>query len=176
MSAQDTGAGATNLDEELGLDQLPEGIDDPLILRDRVNKLENAKRQLTARAKKAEEEARTLKEAQPSKPDSVTSVSNSKPYEINDEVVDLRLDGYSKEEVAFLSDFAKARSTSLNDALKDPYIKSAIDTQREQHKAEMAASQTTDTAGQSEIERKYTPQQLAAMPLKELEALLPHAD
>ncbi len=173
MSAQDSVANDTTLDEQLGLDQLPEGIDDPMILRDRVNKLENAKKQLTARAKKAEEEARTLKEAGvKAEAPPVISTSDSKPYEINDEVVDLRLDGYSKPEVEYI--MKNGGRKELEDTTS--YLSIAINTKREQTRAEEAANGTQDTAGLSEVERKYTPQQLAAMSVKELEALLPHAD
>ncbi len=172
MSAQDTVANDTNLDEQLGLDQLPEGIDDPMILRDRVNKLETAKRQLTARAKKAEEEAKALKE-QGIKTEAtpVTNASDSKPYEINDEVVDLRLDGYSKDEVTWIMKNGGRKE------LEDPtsYTAIAINARREQTAAEVAASGTADTAGLSEIERKYTPEQLRNMSVKELEAILPTA-
>jgi hypothetical protein len=88
---------------------------------------------------------------------------------LNDEVVDLRLDGYSKQEVEFI--LRNGGRKSLEDA--NSFVSIAINTQREQRQAEQAASQVADTSGQSEIERKYTPEQLRNMSVKELETLLP---
>ncbi len=154
------------------LDTLREGIDDPTVLREQLRKEADARRQLTARARKSEEEARNLKTqlAELESKEITTNPSpDSKPYEINDEVVDLRLDGYSKDEVTWI--MANGGRKSLEDSTS--YTAIAINAKREQAKAEQAASQTTDTAGLSEIERKYTKEQLDNMSVKELEAILP---
>lgn len=49
-----------------------------------------------------------------------------------------------------------------------------INAARAQRKAEEAASNTTDSVGLSDIERKYTEQDLRKMPKEELEKMLPH--
>lgn len=168
MSSQDTGAVATITDEELELDILPEGVDDPMVLRQQLEKEANARRQLTARAKKAEDELKQLKSIQA---EPVTTTPTTQTVALNDEVVDLRLDGYSKDEVAWI--MANGGRKSIEDSTS--YTSIAINAKRDQLKAEQAASGTPDTVGLSEVERKYTPQQLAAMSVKELETILPHA-
>ncbi len=172
MSAQDTGSEATiSVDDEL--DTLREGIDDPMVLKEQLRKEADARRQLTARAKKAEAEASEWK-TKAFEVESTTITTPplaQKPYEINDEVVDLRLDGYSKDEVSWI--MQNGGRKSLED--QTSYTAIAINAKREQSRAEAAASQTADTAGLSELERKYTKEQMDAMSVKELEAILPHA-
>jgi hypothetical protein len=58
-------------------------------------------------------------------------------------------------------------------ALDNPYIKGTIDTMLQQKKAEAAV--ISDETGKSEIERKYSTNQLKGMSSEELEKLLPHA-
>ena len=168
MSTQDNGAEAT-ISDEAELATLREGIDDPMVLKDQLRKEADARRQLTARAKKAEDELRTLK-AQGIKAEPIISESpTDSTVTLNDEVVDLRLDGYSKSEVQWIMNNGGRK------VLDDPnsLVSIAIKAQREQMKAEQAASQVADTSGLSEIERKYTPEQLRNMSVKELETLLP---
>lgn len=170
MSEQDPALETINSDQT-ELESLREGIDDPLVLRDALNKRDTAYRQVYARAKKAEEENRELKAAQIKAEPAITPnpSPDSKPFEINDEVVDLRLDGYSKPEVEYI--MKNGGRKELEDT--SSYLSIAINTKREQKRAEEAASQTTESAGLSEIERKYTKEQLANMSVKELEAILP---
>lgn len=169
MSAQDeNGAEATSSEAEIEV--LPEGIDDPTVLRAELAKKDKAIRQIHARAIKAE----TLLKERTEKTEvtnETTMSQESKPYEINDEVVDLRLDGYSKDEVAWIMKNGGRKELDNSSS----YTAIAINARREQTKAEQAANQTTDSAGLSEVERKYTPAQLAAMPIGELENILPHA-
>ena len=95
----------------------------------------------------------------------------TKEYSLNDEVVDLRLDGYSKEDVKFIMNNGGRKS--LED--KNSYVAIAINTRKEQAKAEAEANKVVDTSGQSEIERKYTTEQLKNMSAAELKKILPHA-
>ena len=170
MSTQDTGAEAT-ISDEAELATLREGRDDPMVLKDQLRKEADARRQLTARAKKAEEELKSLK-TQSIRAESVTKPPPAQePVTINDEVVDLRLDGYSKKEVEWIM------KNGGRVVLDDPnsLVSIAIKAQREQAKAEQAASQVASTSGLSEIERQHTSEQLKNMSLKELEAILPRA-
>lgn len=174
MSTQDTDAEST-ISDQAELETLREGIDDPVVLKDQLRKEAEARRQLTARAKRAEEEARSLKEKLvKSEPESqVTSTPPAKePVTINDEVVDLRLDGYSKDEVAWI--MKNGGRKELED--KNSFVSIAINARREQAAAERAASQVADTSGLSEVERQYTKEQLAKMSVKELEEILPKAN
>lgn len=179
MSEQDTGSEAT-ISVEAELDTLREGVDDPQVLKQQLSKEAQARRQITARAIKGESEAKKEREARIKAEEELKSLTTKKeesqeqkPVTINnDEVVDLRLDGYSKKEVEWIMQNGGRKS------LEDPnsLVSIAIKAQREQTKAEAAASAVADTSGLSEIERKYTPEQLKSMSVKELEKILPHAD
>jgi len=143
--------------------EVTETTESPEELKIKLAEALEAKRQLTARAKTAEEE---LKRLRPIKKE------ESKPYNIlDDEVADLILDGYTKDDVRFI--MSNGGRKTLED--KNSYVSIAIQTKREQRKAEEAAGKTTDSAGQSEIERKYTPEQLKGMSRAELEKILPRA-
>jgi len=59
------------------------------------------------------------------------------------------------------------------EALKNPYIKKTIDNMIEQKRVE--AAQVEGDTGKSEIDKKYTQDQLKSMSAEELEKILPHA-
>lgn len=169
MSEQDHAPEGT-ISDETELAALREGIDDPVVLKEQLRKEADARRQLTARARKAEEDAKSWKEkAIKAEPTITSEQPQASTYSLNDEVVDLRLDGYSKPEVEWIMKNGGRKE------LENPtsYTAIAINTRRDQLKAEQAASQTTDTAGLSEVERKYSKEQMGAMSVKELEAILP---
>ncbi len=175
MSDEDTGSEST-ISVEAELDTLREGVDDPQVLKQQLQKESQARRQLTARAIKAEETAKKEREAriraeESAKPITETQTSQEKPT-INDEIVDLRLDGYSKKEVEWI--MTNGGRKSLDDP--NSLVSIAIKAQREQTKAEAAASAVGDTSGLSEFERKYTPEQLRNMSVSDLEKILPHVN
>ena len=171
MSEQDQLAEGI-ISDQAELETLREGIDDPVVLKQQLAKEADARRQLTARARKAEEELRTLKTQNFQAESVINPLPTQEPVTINDEVVDLRLDGYSKKEVEWI--MKNGGRKVLDD--QNSLVSIAIRAQREQQKAEQAASQVADTSGLSDVERKYTPQQLNAMSVKELEAILPRAN
>lgn len=80
--------------------------------------------------------------------------------------------GYTRADAEFI------QKNGGRKAMEDPnsYVNLALRTLKEQRTAEQAASQASATSGQTEIERKYTPEQLKNMSVAELEKLLPHAD
>jgi hypothetical protein len=120
--------------------------------------------QITARAKRAEEEARAAK----AELEALRS-ANHQVDPIKDELESLRLkvEGFSDEEVAFLKPFGGKK------AMENPIVKTAIETIRSQKKAEQAIPE--DDSAKSDIERKYTMEQLRQMPASELEKILPHS-
>ncbi len=116
-------------------------------------------KQALARAKKAEAELKTYKTTPP---------EQSKRTVVDiDEAVDLRLDGYTKEEVSIIMQNGGRK------ALENPVIKAGIEAVRTQRKAENAIP-TQDTA-KSEVERKHTKEQLQNMSAEELYKILPKA-
>lgn len=173
--SNDTGTEAT-ISPDAELEKLREGIDDPMVLKDQLGKEANARRQITARAIKAEEKAEELKRElaelkAKSEPITTQPSQEQATPTLNDEVVDLRLDGYSKKEVEWI--MANGGRKVLDDP--NSFVTIAIKAQREQLKAEQAASAVGDTSALSDIERKYTPEQLRNMSPSELEKILPHA-
>jgi hypothetical protein len=164
MSQDNPVADAIISDEELELDLTPDGTESPDEVATRLANAEKAKKQILARARKAEQELKALKEAQ-------TPRAEPSKVDIDDEALDLRLDGYSKDEVKFIL------SNGGRTALSDPQslVALALRTKREQTKAEESAN-IPDTSGMSEVERKYTAEQLNAMPLADLEKILPKTD
>lgn len=99
------------------------------------------------------------------------SETSSKTYGIEDEVLDLRLDGYTKDEVEFI--MRNGGRKTLED--KNSMVTIALASKREQEQAEKAAAQVEDNTHLSEVERKFTPEQLANMSAEELEKILPHS-
>lgn len=122
---------------------------------------ETAISQITARAKRAEEEAREYKSKAP------TDAKPEDPYKSKFEDLELKVEGFSDEEVAFL------KPLGGREAMKSPHVKAAIETIRAQKKAE--ANIPEGDSGKSDIERKYTQEQLRGMSAEELYKILPKA-
>jgi hypothetical protein len=101
-------------------------------------------------------------------PEQPTVIQSPAPT-LNDEVVDLRLDGYSKSEVEFIMRNGGRKTLEDSNSLAAIAIKAA----RDQRKAEEESSKVRTTSGGSAIERKYTPEQLRNMSSQDLEKLLP---
>lgn len=154
------------LDEDINLEENNTSED--------VGKLKEQNKKLFERAKKAEgfekqPDGSWVKKEKP-QPKPQENITRNE-YTLNDEVVDLRLDGYSKQEVDFI--MKNGGRKVLED--KNSYVSIAINARKEQAKAEAEASKGVDTSGQSEFERKYTPEMLKNMTKEELAKILPHA-
>lgn len=145
------------LDEEINLEETTEDVE----------KLKETNKRLYERAKRAEADKKVLSEQLKQKPQDITRTE----YSLNDEVVDLRLDGYSKSDVDFI--MKNGGRKTLED--KTSYVSIAINARKEQARAEAEANKTVDTSTMSEIERKYTPDQLKNMSLDELKKIVPRA-
>ncbi len=148
-----------NLDLDLGDESNPTGPSE-------------SEKKLFARAKKAEAELKALK-AKSQNLDNLPAENKPAP-KLDDqlwEVADYIREGYSRNEVAFIT------ANGGREALKDPnsLVSLAIKSAKEQRQAEDAGSKTSDASGLSEVERKYTPQQLKEMSREELAKILPHA-
>lgn len=124
--------------------------------------LEKKNKQLYARIKKSEEESSDKKTALVETQSS--NVDNEKLTRL-----ELKVDhGISDPEAV---DFVMKNGGP--EALKNPYIKAAVDQILTQKKTEAAIVQ--EEAGKSEIEKKYTTAQLKSMSSEDLEKILPHA-
>jgi len=148
------------VEETLDLDD----TEDVEVLKEKLQKAEEARRQLTARAKRAEE---ALKKAP--KPESPKLEANAED-KVSDEVIDLRLDGYTRDEVAFII------KNGGRKALENSYVSTAINAMREQRQAEEQASKAKDTSGATSFEKKFPQEKLSKMSAEELAKILPHTD
>jgi hypothetical protein len=146
----------TDTNEDMDLDLNLDDSEDVGALKEEIARLKEAKRQIHARALRAEKEKKA-------------PINNE--FSINDEVVDLRLDGYTKDEVAFI--LKNGGRKTLED--KNSYVSIAINARKEQARAEAEANKVVDTSGLSEVERKYTPDMMKNMSLDELKKIVPKA-
>ena len=119
----------------------------------KVKKLEETNKKLYAR----------LKSPSPNKPLGQAVAPSDERFER----LELKTEGFTDEEIEFIRPYGGKK------ALDNPYIKTAIDTMREKRKAESAVVDV-DT-NKSDIEKKFTEDQLRNLPLDELEKLLPKA-
>jgi len=178
MSEQDNGAEAINSDE-LQLDTLREGIDDPMVLKEQLAKEAQARRQLTARAKNAEAELKALREKPIEKPAESNNNNSNQPLGADVwEVADLIRQGYTKADAEFLQ--ANGGKEALADT--NSYASIALKAVMEQRKAETAASQTDQSGGEDSL-RAYNfnlPKNPSVNDLKkslaDMEKALPHAE
>ena len=83
------------------------------------------------------------------------------------EKLELKIDGYSDEEIEFIQQIGGKKS------LENPYVKQTIDNMREKKRAEEAV--ISDSGSKSDIEKKYSDSELRNMPIEELEKILPKA-
>jgi hypothetical protein len=157
-----TPQGEPETELEINLDASDESVE---VLKEKLAKAEEAKRQLTARAKAAEETVRKHKVSETPAP---TPKTDNKGFDL-DEVTDLRLDGYSKDEVKFIMNNGGRKALEDNN-----FVKVAIEQIRTQKKAEQAIPDMD--SGKSDIERKYTQEQLGKMSAEELYKILPKAN
>jgi hypothetical protein len=143
-----------------------------IVLDDTVSKEQY--NQVFARAKKAEAEKKALAEKLASlekKPTEKVELKETKEEKPSygsvsfEEALELRLQGYDKDAVEFIMKNGGLKS------LDNPYVKVAVQSIKEQKKAENAIS--TDDTSKSDIEKKYTNEQLKNMSTEELLKILP---
>lgn len=159
-------------DKGLDLEELQARDDDDLdTLAEKNKKLIEAtkgvsekNKQLFARAKKAEAKAKEPDSQEPKKPE---------PKSMTDDQWKKKIDfitgagrGLSADEIDRVVAFAEGKGISYDLAMEDPYIKAGMETIRTQKKAEAAA--VIDETDKSDIEKRYTPEQLKSMPTKDL--------
>lgn len=177
MSDELNGAETTTSDETQ-LDTLRETIDDPVVLKAQLAKEAEARRQLTARAKTAEAELKEAKEALIKKDESASSITNQPSTPVEDERLELRFQGHSKEDVDFI--MANGGTKILENP--NSIVSIALKAKSEQAKAEAAAAQTGQSSGEDQFrETNFNlPKDPSLKDLKAslalMEKALPHAD
>lgn len=132
-------------------------------------RLEELNKKLFERAKKAEADAKALKE----KTNIIKEQEIPKPSDIlRSPEFRLHREGYNEDEIEIIMNNG---GPSILENKTSP-ITLGIQASREQRKAEDAAALALGASGLSEIERKYTEQDLRNMKKEDLEKLLPHTD
>jgi hypothetical protein len=129
-------------------------------LEERLKKLEGVNKQLYARLQK-------MKEAKPK----VVQPQDDEDFKKKIEFAIFHGKDLTKEEMEEVFAYAKAKNISYEEALKSPVISVYLEKSREQRKAEQA--QVDVESGKSDIEKKYTPEQLRSMSLEELKKIIP---
>lgn len=152
-------------------------LNDPVIplatetAEERLSRLEETNKKLYERTKKAEAEAKALKE-RPVISESART-SEVKPSDIlKADEFKLYRAGYTESEIDIIMHNGGAK---ILEDKKNPLVL-GLQAAKEQRGAEDAASRVSDSSGASDLERKYTEQDFRNMDKKELEKLLPHVN
>lgn len=134
-----------------------------------VEELQEKNKQLYARLKKDEEDAKAYRELKKKQEtdDRSTQTENTQASSSNVDVerLTLKVDGYNDDEIAEIMKLGGLKS------LSNPLVKKAVEAMREERQAENA--QVTDGGAKSDFTRKYSPQDLRKMSTEELEKILP---
>lgn len=144
---------------------------------ERASRLEETNKRLYERTKKAEAEAREAKakaiEVKPAISESVAQPSQVKPSDIlKADEFKLYRAGYTEAEIDLIMHNGGAK---ILEDKANPLVL-GLQAAKEQRGAETAASLVSDSSGLSDIERKYTEQDMRNMNKEDLEKLLPHVN
>lgn len=166
------------MEQEFDVDGNP--IDAPVIpasetWEERASRLEATNKKLYERTKKAEAEAKEAKakviEVKPAI--SVDTKPEIRPSDIlKADEFKLYRAGYSESEIDLIMHNGGAK---ILEDKANPLVL-GLQAAKEQRGAEDAASRISDATGLSDIERKYTEQDMRNMKKEELEALIPHVN
>ena len=146
-----------------------EDTDDVEVLKEKFAKVSETNKKLYARTKEAEAK---LKEVKPPKP-IIQQQEQPKPSDIlKADEFKLYRAGYTESEIDLIMHNGGAK---ILEDKTNPLVL-GLQAAKEQRGAEDAASKVSEASGLSEIERKYTEQDLRNMKKEDLEKLLPHTD
>jgi soluble cytochrome b562 len=142
---------------------------------ERLSRLEETNKKLYERTKKAEADAKEAKaeliKVKPAISEVSAKPSETKPSDIlKADEFKLYRAGYTESEIDLIMHNGGAK---ILEDKKNPLVMGLI-AAKEQRGAEDAASRTSDSSGLSDIERKYTEQDMRNMTKEDLEKLIPH--
>ena len=156
----DSSNGSENADdkgEKAGAEEVIPTVDDYRALEDKTKKLEETNKQLYARVKKSEKQEPLKKAESPTDLSEIEKRLEKK--------LELKAQGYNDTDIAFIN--------ANGGDVSNPYVKSALEATRKQRDAEKAAD--IQSTGQSDIEKKFSSDELRGKSIEELEKILPHA-
>lgn len=154
MSEQDQDAVTTTTEQDTELDLNLDDTEDVEALKQKIADLEEAKRQITARAHKAEQEAKTFKSK--SQTSSDTQLTNSSLTEESVDVKILESKGVDAESIAMLKDIAKIKNISMLAAEHNEIYKTWKSNQEATAKAEKAKLGASRGSGSAKQEKAFT--------------------
>lgn len=138
---------------------------------EKATRLEETNKRLYERTKKAEADAKTLREKP--EPEVVRQPSEVKPSDIlKADEFKLYRAGYTEAEIDLIMHNGGAK---ILEDKANPLVL-GLEAAKEQRGAEDAASRVSDSSGLSDIERKYTEQDMRNMSKEDLAKMLPHVD
>lgn len=146
----------------------------------RASRIEETNKKLFERAKKAEQEAKDLKEYKARKEAEEAKSAISEPrtsdYKPSDilkaDEFKLYRAGYTESEIDLIMHNGGAK---LLEDKTNPLVL-GLQASKEQRGAEDAAGRVSDSSGLSDIERKYTEIDMRNMKKEDLEKLIPHVN
>lgn len=157
-------------DPIVNLDTLNETAPATETAEERLSRLEATNKKLYERTKTAEAEAKALKEKSTISERVVTDVKPSDILKADE--FKLYRAGYTESEIDLIMHNGGAK---ILEDKANPLVL-GLQAAKQQRGAEDAASKVSDTTGLSDIERKYTEQDLRNMKKEDLAAILPHTN
>jgi hypothetical protein len=151
----------------------------PVVATEDVEALKEQNKKLFARAKTAEgfvlRDGHWVKKEKPAEQTVINNNASTAPSAMDilrDDAFKLYREGYDEKEIDAI--MKNGGRKILED--KDNPVTLGILARKEQRGAEDAGSRINSNSQMSEVERKYTPEQLQNMTAAELSKILPHAD
>lgn len=139
-----------NVEVEEATESNEDSIEDTVALQEKLDKAEQAKSQILARAKRAEEELKKLKDTKPE-----SHISNQDPYFADE----LRLisQGVDGQAILKAKIIAKGSGITLMDAIKDDAVVAYIKDIKEIERKEKARLGASKGSGESQDESDIKP-------------------
>lgn len=156
-NADSSNGAEVNDNDEMGSDDNP-SLEDFYKLREEKEMLEKTNKKLYARITNLKSSG----EKETSSRD--TYKPEALPEQSWQEKIELKVEGYNNDEIDFIM------KNGGREALKNDYVQRAIEAKREQLKAEQAL--VSEDTSKSDIEKKYTQDQLSKMSADDLENLI----
>lgn len=166
-------------DEELDsqsqpeVEELLENIEDEEVkekLQNHLKTLEIQRMKAKEKAEKLQKELEAAKNPQPEQKVE-TKPSTDDQWRKRMEFVVGKGRDLTADEVEEVISYAEGKGISYADALNTPFVKAALEKIREQRRAEEAAVETESS--KSDIEKRFTEEQLKSMSAEELEKIIP---
>ena len=155
---------AINSSEEQELETTPEGNEETEALQVKLAEAEEAKRQLTARAHKAEAEAKALKAKQGEAPQNINSSLSADEVDIKI----LQSQGVDEDSLNYLKKLAKVNGTSILAAQTDELYVSYKQNKEAKAKSEQASLGASRGSGQARKVKSFGTPDLETQDHKEL--------